>query len=115
VLPGRLAHLSLAVHPTPASYYALHVLGGTGTAHRQQTLLCLRSRHSRQLADLGIGQFSAGESLREPWQRAERARYPDVLPRGAGREADTPGEPGGTGAEAVVPPSPRIEFTDEIE
>src|SRR5262245_37162561 len=38
-----------------------------------------------------------------------------MLAGSAEREPDAPGEPVGTGAEAIVPAAPGVEFTDQIE
>jgi len=53
--------------------------------------------------------------VRQPWQRAERARHADALAGGAQVEADAPREPRGARAEAGVPPVARVELADEIE
>ncbi len=115
MLPGRLSGLGLPVHLPPAAHDALDVLGGAGPAHRQQPLLRLGGRDAGQGADLGVGEFTAGEGLGQQRQRAERARHPHVL-AGRGRgEPHAPGQPGGAGAEAGVPAGAGVELADEIE
>jgi len=115
VLPSGFLSLGLAIHSPPATDDPLDVLGGAGAAHRQQALLGFRGRHAGQLADLGIGQFAAGERLRQPRQRAEGAGHPDVLPGRARRESHAPRQPAGAGAEAVAPAAAGVELADEIE
>jgi hypothetical protein len=115
VVTRRLLRLGLAVHSTPAPDDPLDVLGGAGAADRQQPLFGLRGGHAGQLADLGVRQLAAGERPRQPWQRAERARHPHVLPGRARCEPHAPGQPGRAGAEAIAPAATSVELADEIE
>jgi hypothetical protein len=114
VVPGRLPGLGL-VHPPPAPHDALHVRGGPGAAHRQQSLLGLRGRDASQLPDLRVREFPDGQRLRQPRQRAERPGHPDVLAGRARGEPHPPGEPVGARAEPVVPAGAGVELADEIE
>ena len=115
VLTGGLPGLGLGVHPAPAAHDPLDVLGGAGAADRQQPLLGFRGGHARELPDLGVGQLTAGQGLRQPGQCAERARHAHVLAGGAGGEAHAPGQPGGAGGEAVAPAAAGVEGADELE
>jgi hypothetical protein len=115
VLASGLLRFGLGVHAPPASHDALDVLGGAGAAHGEQPLLGLGCGHAGQLADLGVGEFGAGERPRQERQGGEDAGDADVLSGSAGSEADAPGEPGGAGAEAVCPAAASIELSDEIE
>jgi hypothetical protein len=115
VLPGGLPGLGLAVHSPPAAHDPLDVLGGAGASHRQQAFLGLRRGHARELPDLGVRQLPAGQGLGQPGQRAQGARHPHVLARGAGGEPHPPGQPGGAGGEAGVPAAAGVELPDEVE
>jgi hypothetical protein len=65
VSSGRVTLLGLAVHVTPAADDPLNVLGRTGPADRQQPFFCFRRGHTRELANLGIGQLAARKGLRQ--------------------------------------------------
>ena len=83
------------------------------TASRR--VLGLRGGDAGELANLGVGQLAAGEGLREPRQRAEGAGHAHVLAGRARREPHAPGQPGGAGAEAIVPAAAGVELADEVE
>ena len=115
MLPGRLVPLRLAIHAAPAADDTLDVLGGAGAPDGQQALFSLRRRHPRERADLGVRELAVRERLGQPRQRDERARHADLFAGRAKIQADAPGEPLRAGAKAVVPATPRIELTDEIQ
>ena len=115
MLPGGLVPLRLAIHAAPAADDALDVLGGAGTPDGQQALFGLRRRHPCERADLGVRELAARERLGQPRQRGERARHAHLLSGRAQIETDTPGEPLGAGAKAVVPAGAGVELADEIE
>jgi len=83
--------------------------------HRQQPGFRLRGRHAGQGTHLGVGQVPARQGLRQAWQRRQRARDPDALPRGAEVEPHAPGEPVRARAEAGIPAAARVELPDESE
>src|SRR5262245_39511807 len=111
----RLPCLGLPVDPPPAAHNALHVGGRARAAHGEQPGLGLRHGHAGEGAHLGVRELSATQGLGEARQRAEGAGYPYALPRGAQIQAYAPGEPGGAGAEARVPPAAGIELADQVE
>ena len=115
VMARRLASFGLSVHAAPAPHDALHVDRRPRAPHRQQPGLGLRGRHAGDGADLGVGELAARQGLGQGWQGPEGAGHPDVLPGGARGEADAPGEPLRTGAEAGVPAAPSVELADQIE
>ena len=115
VLPVGFVPLRLAVHPPPAPDDALDVLGGTGTANRQQALFGLRRCHPRERADLGVGQLAVRECLGQPRQRGERTRHAHLLAGRAEVETDAPRQPLGAGAKAVVPTGAGVKVADEIQ
>ena len=115
VLPGGLVSLHLAIHAAPAAHDALDVLGGAGPPDGEQALFGCRCRHPREGADLGVGEFAARERLGQAGQRRQGARHAHLLSGGAEVETDTPGEPLGARAKAVVPAGARVELADEIQ
>ena len=115
VLEGGLAGLGLAVHAAPAAHDAFDVLGRAGASDRQQLFLDLRSGDAGEGADLGVGELAMGQGLGQAWQGPQGAGDAHLLAGGAEVEADAPGEPGGTGAEAVIPAAAGVELADEVE
>src|SRR5947207_2941577 len=73
------------------------------------------SCRARSTSTGSAGTAAGGGTSGKPRQRPERARHPDVLPGRARREPHAPGEPGGAGAEAVVPAAARVELANEVE
>jgi len=115
VAPGGLPGLGLGVHPAPAAHDPLDVLRRPGAPHPEQPLLGLRGGHAGERPHLGVREFSSGEGLGQPRQRAERAGHPDALAGRARVEPDAPTQPGGAGAEAAVPAAAGVELSDQVE
>ena len=99
----------------PAPHDTLHVDRRARAPDREQARLRLRRRDARQGADLRVGELAPRHRLGQDRQRPEGTRHPDVLPGGAGGEADAPSEPLGAGAEAVGPAPAGVELTDQRE
>jgi hypothetical protein len=91
------------------------MLGGAGPTNGEQPLFGLWNRDPRQRPDLRIRQLTTGERLRQPRQRAERARDADVLTRGARLESHAPGQPRRARTEAIAPAAAGVEFADQLE
>jgi hypothetical protein len=98
------------IHPTPATDDSLDVLGGAGPADREQLFFRLGRGDASQRPDFRVRELAARERLRQPWQRAERARDTDAFPHRPRIEADAPGEPCGARAEAIVPAAAGVEL-----
>src|SRR5262245_22700416 len=111
----RLLRLGLPVDPPPAAHDALYVGGRACAAHGEQPGLGLRRGHAGEGAHLGVRELSAGEGLREAWQRPEGASHSHAFAGGARIQAHPPGEPGGAGAEARVPPAAGVELAEQVE
>jgi len=107
VLPSGLVPLRLAVHPSPAPYDALDMLGSTGAADGEQALLGRRRRHPRERADLGVGQLAVRECLGQPRQRGDRARHAHLLSSRAEVETDAPRQPSAQERKPLFQP-PRV-------
>src|SRR5207244_1324014 len=89
-LAGRhLTVLGGAIDMAPAADQPLDVSGGAGLAERQQSVLGLRRRDTREGADLGVGQLAVSEGMPELRQPAERACRPHALAGGVERALAT--------------------------
>jgi len=115
VAPRGLPYFRLPIDPPPAADDALDVLGGAGPADGEQPLFRFWRRDAGQRTDLRVRQLAAAERLRQSWQRAQRASYPDALAGRAPVEPDAPRQPRGAGVEASVPAAARVELADEIQ
>ncbi len=102
---GRLSDLRLAVDVAPRADDAFDVRRGACLANFQQPVFGLRARHTSQCSNLRVRELAAGERFRQPRQRSERARHPDMLARCAGGQADPSRQPLGARAKAASPPS----------
>jgi hypothetical protein len=87
VAAGGLGRLGPAVHLAPAADDALDLGGGGDAAEGEQALFGLRGGHPGEGADLGGGEFTAGQGLGQPGQAAEGAGDADALAGGAEVEA----------------------------
>jgi hypothetical protein len=115
VPPRCLLGFRLAIHPAPATDDALDMLRGAGPANREQSFFSFGRRNARQRPDLRVRQLTARERLRQPRQRAERARHAHALAGGARVEPNAPGQPGRARQEAGVPAAAGIEVADKVE
>ena len=115
VLTDGLARFGPTIHLPPAPHDALDVGGCARAADRDETGVRLWGCHSRQRANLGIREPPVGQGLGEERQRPERPGHPHALPGGADVEPYPPAQPLRAGAEARVPPAPRVELADQGE
>ena len=85
--------LLVAHHAADAAADRFEVRGGRVERHLEQGGLVGGIGDAGQRAHLGEGEARLRERAVDRRQVAERARDPDLLPRGVGREADAPREP----------------------
>ena len=111
----RLPRLGPSIHAPPAAHDSLDVGGRARAPHPQQAYFGLRRGHAGERADLGIRQLPAAKGLGQERQRAESSGHPDPFAGRAQVEPHPPGEPGGAGAEARVPPAAGVEGADQLE
>ena len=110
-----LPSLGPPVYTPPAADDPLDMGGRARAPDAEEPRFGLRRGHAGEGADLGVGQLPTGEGLGEERQRPEGARDPHPFTGGAQVEPDPPGEPGGAGAEARVPPASGVELPDHGE
>ena len=76
--------------------------------HRHQARFVGSGRDARHRAHLRVGDAAGGERLVDRGERAEGARYPHLLARGPGVQADSPGQPVGAALRALLEPRLRL-------
>jgi len=111
----RLLRLDLPVHLPPRPHDALHVGRRPRPPDGQEPRFGLRSRDSRERADLRVGQLPPGQGGGELGQFAQRPRHADPFPGRPRVEAHAPAEPLCAGAAAVGPAPARVELADQGE
>ena len=114
-MPGLLGgQLLVARQLPPHAHHPLQLRRRTDTRELEQLRLAVGRSHARQRPHLGIGDAPLPQRVGRLGQFLQRTGGADPFARRADLDADPPGQPLGTGTEAVLPAAPAVEVGDEV-